>query len=524
MANNKTIKKYYDKRSVCQVLGVLMQEPNRIKMRDYYLEQKDFSIDPLHQIIFTCIYNLTHQGVKEITIGEIEGYLANTNPVEYSRVFEKYDGLEWMNKVLEDATPLNFDYHYNKVKKMSLLRSYLEQGINISHILDKDEIDPNLIKVQEEIFDKKTLEEIMKEVDERHLEAKRSFIIKDGNESRKAGDNAKELKEQMSESPSYGLGLESEYLNTIMRGALKGKFFLETRDTGQGKSRIAIKRLLNFTAPLLWSHDEQDFVVNPCGGHSGLYIGTEMDLYTEIEPMMWAFISGVEEDKIVHGNLNDEEDERVQKAIEILQDTKLFLEDEPNFDLTYLWHVVEEYKVKHDIYAVALDYIELTSSLMAEYSKDTKGMATREDQVLLNLSTGLKNIAKKLDVWVLGFTQTTDEARRDEVRDQRAVKGARSLPNKVDVGMVTFEPTKKELEKLEPVIAKQKGILKNKYPNVCYSIYKNRGGKVKKVKVWGYQNLGNMEYIDMFCTNDNYEQINIDKTKIQVVDDKITTS
>lgn len=231
----RVVKKYYDKRSACQVLGTLMLEPQRVKSRDYHLTQNDFSPDVLHNIIFTTIHNLAHQGVKEINISEIEGYLSVTSPVDHSRVFDKLNGAEWISKVIESANPLNFDYHYNKVKKLSLLRSYLEQGVDIKYILDKSEVDPNIIKIQEERFDELTLEEIIREVDERYLSAKREFVIKDDSDSRKAGDGAKELRELMKQSPIYGLGLESEYLNTILRGALGSKFVLETRDTGSGE-------------------------------------------------------------------------------------------------------------------------------------------------------------------------------------------------------------------------------------------------------------------------------------------------
>ncbi len=514
---SKLINKYYDKRSVCQVLGVLLLEPDRIRSRDYNLEQRDFSIDSLHSIIFTCIYNLVHQGAKEIEIRDIENYLSTASPVDYTKVFDKYNGVEWLNKVIEDASSVNFDLYYNKVKKMSLLRSYIEQDISVKHILDKNEIDPNIIKIQEERFDDMTLESIMKEIDEKHLNAKRGFIIKDGSESRKAGDNAKELREKMKENPSYGLSLESEYLTSIIRGAQRGKFLLETRDSGSGKSRIGLKRLLNFTAPYLWDFDTEEFVLNPNGqNNSALYIGTEMDLYTELEPIMWSIISGVDEDKIKDENLSSEEESRVSKAIEILGDTKLFLEDEPNFDNAYLWNIIEEHKIKYNIYAVCIDYIELTGALMSEYIKLTRTMSTREDQVLLELSKNIKSIAKDIDVFINAFTQTTDEARRDGVRDQRAVKGARSLPNKVDVGIVSFEPTKKELERLEPIITRQRGLMANKNPNICYSLYKNRGGKMKDVKIWGYQDLSTASYYDFFVTDKDYKQINVDKVKIQV--------
>jgi replicative DNA helicase len=523
MINSKLIKKYYDKRSACQVLGILMKEPYRVKDKENHLNKQDFS-SGLHETIFISIYNLAYQGIKEITASEIENYLADSSPVNYKKVFEDSAGLEWINKILEDANPSNYTYYYQKVKKMALLRSYLEQGIVISDILNIDEIDPVLKQTQQDKFDNMTLNDIIKICDKKILLAKKDFVIKNESETRKVGENAEKLYHKMKESPSYGMGLESQYLNTIIRGMQKKKFVLETRDTGTGKTRVALKRLLNLTAPYIWDYKEKTFIENPNGmNNSGLYIGTEMDIYEELEPMMWAFISGVEEVKIKDSNLTKDEDERIKEAIKILNDTQLYLENKPNFNVSYLWQIIDEYKTNYDIYAVGIDYIELNSALISEFTNDTRGMGVREDQILLSLSKNIKDIAEELDVFIMAFTQTTDEARRDGIRDQRAVKGARSLPNKADIGIVSFEPTNKELEKLEPIL-KRKGLVAHKYPNICYSFYKNRGGvqKFKEIKVWGYQDLGNMQYEDLFCTDKDLKLININPTIIEVVNDKIT--
>ena len=264
----------------------------------------------------------------------------------------------------------------------------------------------------------------------------------------------------------------------------------------------------------MWDFNKRKFVKNPHKPVASLYIGTEMELYEELEPMMWAFVSGVDEDKIHANTLTRDERIRIERAIEILEQTELYLEDEENYDISFLAHTIEHYKTEHNIGAVAIDYLELTSALTSEFTQMTRGMGVREDQVLLNLSANIKNMAKRYDISIIGFTQTTDEARRDGVRDQRAVKGARSLPNKCDLGMVSFAPTKKELELLEEVIEK---VGLNNYrcvPNICYSIYKNRGGKIKNIKIWGYQDLGTMEYIDLFCTDESYVPMNVNKTFI----------
>lgn len=527
MNNTNLIKKYYDSRSACQVLGCLMQDTNLVKSNYNVLETQDF-LGGVHQTIFTCLFNLAQQGVKRITVGEIESYLATADPVGHKRIFDNQNNVDWIHKTLADANLSNYDYHYQTVRKFALLRDCISNGTDISHILNMNEIDPKLIKIQRDDFNNKTVRDIIKTIDVNHLNIKKRFLVKEKNSSRKAGDDAEELFEEMQKSPSYGLGFESEYLNTIMYGANKSEFLLETRDSGKGKSRVGIKRLLNFTAPHIWdfqNHCFTDNPNNPNGDVSALYIGTEMDLYKDIEPMMWCFIAGVEPYKLKKNMLTNDERERIKKAMKILKDTPLFLEDESNFDISYLWQTVEEYKIKHNIYAASLDYIELTPALISEYVASTRGMNAREDMVLLNLSKEGKKIAKDLDVFFNAFTQTTDEARRDHIRDQRAVKGARSLPNKVDYGIVTFAPIQKELEKLQPVINSQKGILNHpKEPNICYSFYKGRSSEYSDVKVWGYQNLGTYEYYDLFCTNQEYKKININPTKIQVVDKNIITT
>lgn len=516
----KQIEKYHDKRTSCQVLGCLMKNPNLLKDKQYALNADDFP-SGLHELVYKCIYNLSLQGLNEIRIADIETYLNTNDPKSYTIIFENEKNLEWLSKLYEDANSINYDYYYNRLRKLALLRSYMIEGTDVSNLLDMDEIDHVIIKQQQEKFEMLTINEIKKYFDKKIFNVKEKFTVKDSTKRRKSGDNAEELRIKMQESPCYGYGLESKYLNTLTRGALKGNFFLETRDSGKGKTRAAIERLLLICSPYLWDYDKNDFLPNPNGQNNvGLYIGTEMKLYEELEPMMWAFVSGVEEYKIKKNIITKEESKRVDKAIEYVKQAKIYLEDESDYDIAYLINTVDNYKFNYGLDALAIDYLELTVALTAEYVQNTKGMTAREDQVLLALSKATKEkIANEYDIVVFGFTQTTDEARNEGVRDQRAVKGARSLPNKADVGITVFAPTKKELDYIQPLIQKSKGLNKTIYPNMCYTIYKNRSGEInEEVKIWCYQNLGNMRTIDLFCTNKYYEPISIDKTFIELED------
>lgn len=512
--NKGQLQKYYNSQASLQVLGTLMNQPELLNKKEYILDIEDF-LGEKHKLLFSCIFNLLNQGLKKINVADIETYLNKNDLRGHKLFFEKEKDVSWLNEVYEDANLMNYEHYYTIVRKMSLLRSYLQEGINVSELLDVDELDNNLIKIQYEKLDLMTIEDIKRYFDNKNMRVKKKFDYREDGSKRKSGEEALELREMLKKSPSYGFNLESNYLNTITRGALPKKFFLESRDSGTGKTRVAIKRLISICSPYVWDFGTNQYIENPNGqGNSGLYIGTEMDLYEELEPMIWAFISGIEEDKIINNELTEEEEDRLSKAIGYSSEMQLFMEDNENYDLTFLWNTIEQYKNDYNISAVAIDYLELTGALTSEYVQLTRGMTAREDQVLLNLSVNIKNICKKFDISIFAFTQTTDEARRDGVRDQRAIKGARSLPNKCDIGMTVFEPTEKELELIEPFIEKTKGIGNKLIPNACYTIYKNRGVKYKNLKIWGYNNLGNGRFVDMFVTDKYYNPIKLEETFI----------
>jgi replicative DNA helicase len=517
LASRNQVDKYYNAQASVQVLGTLMNNPKLLNRSEYQLDIEDF-IGKKHCCLFSCIVNLQNQGLEIIKVADIENYLSKNDLAGHNLFFEKENDIEWINDVFNESNVNNFDYYYSLVRKLSLLRNYLKQGINVTDLLDVDELDNNLLKIQQEKFDLMTIEDIKRYYDKKILSIKSKFCTREEGKSRKSGENAKELRERLRENPAFGLNLESEFLNTITRGALPKKFFLETRDSGCGKSRNAIKRLVNICSPYVWDYKKNKYIINPNQqGNTGLYIGTEMDLEDEIEPMIWAFISGIEQDKILTNNLTKEEEERLDLAMQYSDEMQLFLEDEDNYDLVYLWNTIEKYKNDYNICAVAVDYLELTTALSGEYIQMTRGMTAREDQVLLNLSKEIKSMCKNFDLTIFGYTQTTDEARTMGYRDQRAVKGARSLPNKVDVGITVFEPTNKELELLESVIRKyQRGFNNKIIPNTCYTIYKNRGGRYKDIKIWGVNDLGTGRFIDMFVTDKYYNPIEIEKTIIKM--------
>ena len=115
------------------------------------------------------------------------------------------------------------------------------------------------------------------------------------------------LIDDLKKSPSIGPSLEGKIFSTVCRGAREGCFFLKSASTSAGKSRTSIFDACHLAYPKHWSHEKQAFVErldskgNPFEPRKVLFIVTEMDK-EELQTIMLAYLSGVDEDHILTGN------------------------------------------------------------------------------------------------------------------------------------------------------------------------------------------------------------------------------
>lgn len=282
-------------------------------------------------------------------------------------------------------------------------------------------------------------------------------------------------------------------------------------------------------APAYYDKEKKAWIKNPNGTNNGaLYIGTEMELLEEIDPILWAYMADVPQEHIEFNMYEDNEEERVNEAIRILEEeANIWFEYLPNYDSEMLAEVIEEHKIQHNISHVFFDYIHTTVELSAEFGAESKvKMVVREDQILANLSSKLKNYSRKFDVSIDAGTQVNDKSKDEKNRDETIVRGAKALIDKADSALIGMPPTEKELKKVEPILRK---LMNCHTPNLVYSVYKNRGGKWNKVKIWLYIDYNTMRTYDLFVTDYEY---NIDsdairglkKTYINIEDDELVSN
>jgi len=518
--SNKQITNYVNKQAIREVLGCFLQEPSLI--REYKTSQNDFP-ETFHKLIYAAINNLYKNGAETIDAVAIDEYLSHYE-TQY-KLFEKNQGIEFLEKIQEMALKTNIKYYHDQLKKFSLLRKYKENGIEVSEFFDPDEIDPTTIESQRALLDQSSIQDIINHYKKKHLEIAALFTMAEGRDSKKAGAGGFEQKEKWKKDTAWGIGYASAYLTTALHGLRSPRYTVKSAGTGVGKTRTAIADLGYACSPYYYDKKLKKWCKNPNGVNNGaLYIGTEMELLQEIDPILWAYIADVPQEHIEFNMYEEGEEERVDEAIRILEnEANIWFEYLPQYDSNMLEDVIEEHKLKHDIKHVFFDYIHVTVELISEFATESKTkMVVREDQVLSNLSNKIKALCRKFDVSIDTCTQVNGDFKNEANRDQTIVSGAKSIIFKADSAMIAMPPTEKEIKKVEPILRE---LLNCPTPNLVYSLYKNRGGKWNKVKIWLYIDYSTMRTHDLFVTDYDYkidsEKVNgLHKTYINIEDEE----
>jgi len=498
----------YDKMAILNVIGSIIKKPELLLEEKYPLSINDFP-ERFHQIVFSAISNLIYNGLAVLSVIEIDNYLSNYD--KQYKIFNDNDGMSYIEKALELTKIENYEHDYIKVKKYSLLKELKENGFDISQIYDTNILD---VKYQEEMqakFDSMDLNDIINHFDKKLLDVKEIYYKEEGQIGQQAGKGMNELIEELKETPEMGVPINSNILNTIVRGARLKKVYMRSLPTGFGKSRLATADACRIAVPYLYNIKDKKWE------HHGfseptLFITTELEIQ-EIQTIMIAYLSGVDESHILDGKYKDDEEERVISAIKFIEEAPLYIEQIPNFNIDDIERTIKRYKINKNIRYVFFDYVFMSVKMLIEIANKSKGMKLREDNVLYIFIERMKFTANKLGIHFNTSSQLTGEWKNTQDADQNLLRGAKALGDKLDVGIIGLPVTKKDMEMIQPILSK--GFYKQ--PNLVYHIYKVRRGKVTKVKLWLYVDLGNMRTYDLFLTNNSYEIIPIESTTIEKI-------
>lgn len=500
--------KYIDITSIMQVIGCVFISPQLLDNTDKYIVTEDDFPDSFHKIVFGSIYKLHELGAKKITLENIADFLSSRK--KHEAVYIQNKGDEWLLKISRSCNLLSFDYYYNRLKKFSLLRAYDNCGIDITDIYDIDNIlDTKKKQLQEEQLDNMSLAQIALKVDEKIDKIKMQYVDDTFGQAFKAGNNLDELLEELEQHPDVGIPLYGPLINTVTRGARLRKMYLRSAPSGYGKTRTMVADVCYIGCNKIY--DDSFGWINNGNCEPVLYITTEQEL-SEIQTLMLAFLSNVDEDHILNNKYEGDEKERVLYAKEVIKQSSVYIVELPDFSLQDVENIIKQSIRDYDVKYVFFDYIMSSLKILEEIAGRSGGIKLREDNILFMMSRRLKDVANEYGVFVLSGTQLNGDWKESDMPDQNLLRGAKSIADSIDLGMHILPVTQKDLEALKPVIDANTFNM----PNTKLAIYKNRRGRYKSVYLWCKSNLGTCRVKPMFCTDFSYELISMNDLKIKV--------
>ena len=165
---------YIDKRSIMQVLGCLILNPNLLNRTDKYEFNTDYFEEDFYTLIYGTVQNLKSQGLKKIEVLDIDNYLS-VRPGA-SKLFQNNKGVEYISEIVKIADLSKFDYYYQRMKKMTLLRMYTHYGVDISWLYNPNTLDIKLKQQQEDWLDSVDRLAITVAVDQKFDEIKSKYL------------------------------------------------------------------------------------------------------------------------------------------------------------------------------------------------------------------------------------------------------------------------------------------------------------------------------------------------------------
>ena len=487
-----------DKNAVLQVIGSLMKKPSLLSEKDKYnLQPNDFE-SRFERYIFIAILNSYNNGAQTLSEIDIDNYLMEHK--DQYLLFQQNNGISYLQDALDMSTPENFEYYYNRIKKFNCLKDLKKSGFDISEFYEENELNPKQFEINQR-FETLKPKDIFDGLKRRIYKVEGEYVEGDASVTTDVSVGIDELLEKLKNSPDAGARFQGKYFNTVTRGARKGKYYIVSFPSGGGKTRLLLGEACYLAFPMRYSWETMEWKITG-NSEKTLFIATEQTK-EEIQTMIVAYLTGINEDVILYGHFTKEQQTIIEEAKEVIKKYKnnLMIVQIPMPSVEIVKSVVRQNCIINDIKNVFFDYIFSNPALLNEF----RDLKIREDVALLMLSTALKDLAVEQDVFMMSATQLNSSQDTNEkgIKNQNSIRGSKSIVDKADIAMIGGLVPDDQRDQIAPYVAKY-GI-----PTQVYDVYKVRRGKWTNLKIWSNVDLGTCRRSDVFVTDSNIKEIEV---------------
>lgn len=488
----------FDQNSAMMVVAGLLNDPSLIHDVDNFrLTVNDFH-NEFYRIVFSAINNIVMEGAENVTPRDIDIYIGQYN--KQYKIYKEQKGYEFLLSLDPYVMTMDFgkfSMHYNRLKKFTILRDLESAGINTKEFYNPGVSFLEMDKENEKL-NTLTIDAIIAQVKNKLNKVEESYVSRTQSKSQEIGKGLRELYEELKETPDVGFPIQGDILNGVCRGMRFGKLFLNSAPSGHGKTRQMVGNACGISMPYI----EGDKIIRPENLEKTVFIATEQQA-DEIQTLVLAYVSGVNEEKILEGTATAEEEKRIMIALDLIEkySDNFVVEVIPDPSIALIRTKSIKHILNNDVHFIFYDYIFSSPGLLGEF----RDLKIREDVALMMLSNTLKEIAAEYNIFVFSGTQLNDKWETHRVRNQNHIRGSKAIVDKVDFGMIAVKLSEVPDEMKEIEIMVEKAGLE--MPNMVVDIYKNRRGKHASVKLFRYFDHGTCRVKDILLTTGTYKVI-----------------
>lgn len=503
---------FSDMDSYRHIVGFLLKSyNNRIKYQGRF-DATDFLAEEMRIVVLDFLVNPEY-GCKKKDLNN-EMLLSSLQEVDFFKTFDASSLINQCIAVVSDSDSI--ETYYEKVKKLAFLRKLTDMGFDVDEYIDITGTDGDMKRKGEraERLKKTTLDELVAAFRDKYETMQRKFMdtVDVATES-DASAGIMDLVFQLAEKPEVGVRMPGKIFSAATRGARFGKLYLRSASSSTGKSRLAVFDACDIAFPERWyeradgdeGFDGPGFYIEQNKEKSDresrrvLFITTETTC-NEVRPTILAKLSGINEGKIITGRTLKEADDNIEKkrlfhAIAIMEKYKnnFYLEQIENPDMTNVEAMIRKYVNQKDVKYVFFDYIFSSSNLVTEVNNSK----LREDTLLGLMANKLKELATELNIFIMTSTQVNaDGMQKGGFKDEKCLRGAKSLADKVDVGMILSKVEDKDEKIFESYYSEMEYQKEPDSRCLVLDIYKNRSAQYNHVRIPIRINLGTGERAD----------------------------
>lgn len=429
----------YSHEAEMAILGSLLMYPElkqEVEAQDLLAEE---FYAPEHKLIFTAMMAII-EGDRTLSATSLVTLLKD------QQVLDRIGGVPYLTSLAQNsATPASvrdyIDIVQEKAQKRQMIASatsIVEKGFDT--LVDHDEF----LDYAERVITQIT--RIRKTGDMRRSDAVVEDFLKNLDRIRSQGDRI--------------TGLRTGYrsLNNVTSGLQRGDLIILAARPSVGKTAFALNLALNVAR-----HNKE--------GKAGVAVFSLEMPDVHLMARMLAAQSAVASEFLRNGNLNDAQLNALHTGANVLSQLNIFIDDSSSITLTDIFSKCRKLKAEGTLEFIIIDYIQLINS---------RSRSENRQQEVSEISRGLKQLAREMEVPVLALSQLSRSVEKREVKIPQLSDLRESGSIEQDADIVMFLYREDYHNNISDEDTPQD---KNDTKNVLVKISKHRNGALADIEM-----------------------------------------